>query len=134
MSAFYVDPGTIDAALTLFKREQHKRSPRKFTDNELSRLGEAMSLLNVGALVARYGDKTEDYGTFYVFQELPDETDAACLKSLRCWLYQCAEGDIPETSSLWKGMKVLADNLEALETTPAYNNAPWGYQRQEETV
>ena len=48
-------------------------------------------------------------------------------KSLKCWLYHCSEGDIPETSALYQGMRKLASLYakEIVEASKDYEKADW---------
>ena len=49
------------------------------------------------------------------------------LKALRCVIYQCSEGDIPDTSLLYKRMTDRANALcrEIVSDLPEYEQAAW---------
>jgi hypothetical protein len=94
------------------------------------RLGNAMFQLNVIAVEARYGSgeakkfRPLDY-RYEVVEPVPL---VQVLKSLQCWLYQCNEGEVPETA-----LHTLFDNdvqmylmTEIIDTLPEYQNAFWG--------
>jgi len=48
-------------------------------------------------------------------------------KSLRCFLYQCNEGNIPETSELYKALERMSGRWadEIVSSLPEYEKAPW---------
>jgi hypothetical protein len=62
-------------------------------------LGQAMFQLNIRTVDARYGNG--EAATFrmldYRYQVTEPVSLMQVLKSLQCWLYQCNEGDVPET-------------------------------------
>jgi hypothetical protein len=77
------------------------------------KLGNAMFELNCNAVDQRYGDNQAKE-----FRELDYSYSPAYVGSgyqaydrLGEWLYQCAEGDVPESSALYKAMQRIYDNL-----------------------
>jgi hypothetical protein len=94
------------------------------------RLGYAMFQLNVIAVEARYGSgqakkfRPLDYH-YKVTKSVPL---AQVLKSLQCWLYQCSEGDVPQTAlyGLFDNEVQLYLMTEIIDTLPEYQNAYWG--------
>jgi hypothetical protein len=64
------------------------------------RLGYAMFQLNVIAVEARYGSgEAKRFRPLDYHFEVPEPVPMAqVLKSLQCWLYQCNEGDVPQTA------------------------------------
>ena len=97
-----------------------------YTPENLYRVLEAM---NAESLKQRYGDGLENniaeadpviplYGAFNKFE---------ILKAIRCFLYQCAEGDVPETE-LYKAVEALSNDLayDIINEMPEYENAVWG--------
>jgi len=93
-------------------------------------LGQIMFLLNRNAVDARYGD-----GEAAKFRQLDyrfEHTEAVSLvqvlKSLQCWLYQCTEGDVPETAlyGLFDTdvQMYLMDKI--ITALPEYEQADWG--------
>ena len=92
-------------------------------------LGEMLFDLNIQGVESRYGEG--EAGKFrpldYKYQSVPPPTDTQFLKSLRCLLYQCSEGDVPETP-LFKAMKELSHSLalHIVSTSACYETATWG--------
>jgi hypothetical protein len=62
-------------------------------------LGHVMFLLDMNAVDARYGDgeAAKFRKLDYHFEHTEPVSLVQVLKSLQCWLYQCNEGDVPET-------------------------------------
>jgi hypothetical protein len=93
-------------------------------------LGHEMFQLNIKAIDARYGN-----GEAVKFRKLDyhfEHTEAVpleqVLKSLNCWLYQCSEGDIPETAlyNLFDTDVRLYLMSEITTRLPEYEKADWG--------
>lgn len=90
--------------------------------------------MNVAAVTARYGDRTGEYGAWTDQPGADKRTRATWfnvyqfLKSLHCYLYQCAEGGIPEKNPLYAKLQLLADHLarHVLDKLPPYQAAVWG--------
>lgn len=91
------------------------------------KLGQKMWDLNQLALGYRYGDEKEVLSySFFDVSGLVSRIQM--FKSLRCWLYQCAEGEIPEKSVLYRvfnekisrflAMRIIEDMFE-------YDRAEW---------
>ena len=97
---------------------------------EFSRLAEDMFGLNVLAIEQRYGNgEAEKFRALdfkYVWNM--NSTVISVLKGLRCWIYQCSEGDVPEKSKLYKLWDDLsgAISMRIISRTPEYENADWG--------
>ena len=97
-------------------------------------LGAALRDLNVRAVLQRYPDCSLERGDLpgpspllpYRYAPLLVEPVQA-LKALRCLLYQCSEGDVPETP-LYKALDDLSNRwaLEIVSKLPAYDAARWG--------
>jgi hypothetical protein len=94
------------------------------------RLGQAMFQLNVIAVDARYGSgEAKRFRPLDYHYEVPESVPLVqVLKSLQCWLYQCDEGDVPQTA-----LYMLFDNVvqlylmtEIIDALPEYQNAYWG--------
>lgn len=95
-----------------------------------ARLGISMAILNDRAVNARYGEATADKdreGVTYRFRWEPTSSRIQVLKSLQCWSYQCAEGDIPETSELYKVAEEIVGYLACniVYDLPEYDKAAW---------
>jgi hypothetical protein len=139
MSAFLVDKYTIDRIVTLldhgrrrsgyFGEMLEKELNIDFADLDWrSKLGQKMWDLNQLALGYRYGDA--EVKLTYVFSDVSFlSSDVHLYNSLRCWLYQCCEGDIPETSKLYRifDEKTTARIANAIvQRLPEYDEAKWG--------
>jgi len=136
MSAFVVEDQVINRVLA-FLSQHNGRIPNLLMQElgvnihlaeETAKLGQSMIELNCNAVEQRYGG-----GEAKRFRELnyslrrePTNIIQA-YKSLRCWLYQCAEGDVPETSLLYATMSRISDMLahEIVQNLPQYDRAAW---------
>lgn len=119
MSAYVVTDECINAIVTYFtdrrrtwERHQIEEALRKqgvIGETFEQQLGNAMFELNCNAVEQRYGD-----GQAKEFRELNYAYHAEYLGSayavydqLGTWLYQCSEGDVPESSELYQAMQRL---------------------------
>ena len=93
----------------------------------IQRLGQELHGMNVQALIERYGDSAEKETKFHFRPERKQRTKVETYKQIRCLLYQCSEGDVPEYplfEALEHYAKWMAD--EIVKDLPAYERAPWG--------
>ena len=94
------------------------------------KLADAMFTLNVKGVDARYGEnQAEQFRPLDFKYQIEDNyTMIQAYKSLGCWLYQCAEGDNPEESALYKLMNQVKGYLaeHIVSRLPEYEKAPWG--------
>jgi hypothetical protein len=134
MSSFIVQPQTINCVVSFlyWKTQKNDWTARRLA-TELSldvhdspgSLAQAMTALNYKATNERYNEnedfRQDDSAFDFV---LGDRLQV--VKSLRCWLYQCSEGDVPETP-LYKIMDKYADILayEIVCDLPEYKKALW---------
>src|SRR4051794_16024017 len=132
MSAFLVEERTINKILTQldatirqsewFKEKVAIELDVDFGDADWQKeLGQRMLDLNQLSLSQRYGDTKKEL--IYKFQTAHCSPIQA-YKALRCWLYQCAEGDIPETSKLFNAFdKIFGPAIAQfiIERTPEYD-------------
>jgi len=92
------------------------------------RLGCEMHLLNIASVRARYknADAEEMIPPMYKHRHAAPSPVWA-LKSLDCWLYQCSEGKIPETSALYRAFKEVSSAIaeEITRNSAEYAAAPW---------
>jgi hypothetical protein len=135
MSAYMVGTATIDRIISFLSTGRNiewiQRQVTADTGCDLNtlegknELGLAMLQLNASALNARYGDKIEQHG--YLFTRSHETNIFQAYKSLRCWLYQCSEGDIPDTSLLYATMERTACNLamQIVNRMPEYEACRW---------
>lgn len=143
MSAFLVEAKSINSlAWFLYTNETCGRKLAPWADareiKELCKnspywaavLAGKMRVLNVESLVQRYGqDEREENEGIYAEtkNDAPhDLTAVEFYKSLCCWLYQCAEGNVPETP-LYIAMEKIAHMGELCvnKMSPEYEAAPW---------
>jgi hypothetical protein len=140
MSAFMVEDRTINYVVNWLRRniDQFSTIPHKLKELGIETnvtgwaeiLGYEMFQLNVKAVDARYGN-----GEAPKFRKLDyrfEHTEAVplvqVLKSLQCWLYQCTEGDVPETELYGLFNNDVQRYLmnEIIDTLPEYKHAVWG--------
>lgn len=135
MSAYIVEDKTINRIISYLSQDQHSTWTKKrlldeaaINANDLDTLARRMLELNIVAVNARYG--TEEAESFedldYKISHEPVERVQA-LKSLRCWLYQCSEGDADKTP-LFLIMEEYSNRLadEVISKMPEYDKAEWG--------
>jgi hypothetical protein len=127
MSAFFVDPATVDAAVTAIIRAGVLMSLEEATN-----IGRGLWTLNAEAVHHRYGERAEEMvgsvEELAAYRWTPrNEPLPVLFKSLQCLLYQCDEGNVPE-AELYQHTHALFDRLRAtgIEKTPEYEAAPWG--------
>lgn len=75
------------------------------------RLAEEMFTLNCDAIEQRYGEgQAKEFRTLD-FQYKPQIVEVfQVLKNISCWLYQCTEGDAPE-SALYRAVERVRDKI-----------------------
>lgn len=136
MSAFIVGPETINTILSFIKGQrdntwdvkqlaeatQLNPADLKFWD----KLGTAMLDLNINAVDQRYAEKNGSKK--FMFKRNPMVTRFQALKSFQCWHYQCAEGDVPETSKLYQAAERVISGMQMtiIREMPQYEAAKWG--------
>lgn len=126
MSAFFVSKEVIDDVVSLaLLTTSVTRSP-----DEANQLGRALWAMNAEALNQRYDmeecdavglAEMRDLAAGYVFSN-DLTTLAQRAKSARCLIYQCAEGNVPDTP-LFKALEALTDRVGEPE---GYDKAEWG--------
>src|ERR671919_463769 len=134
MSAFMVADTTINNVVNWLWNESNRFSliPRKLKELgfDMSKagweenLGQAMFQLNISGVEARYGkSEAEKFRNLdYQYRMTRPVPLAQVLKSLQCWLYQCWEGDVPETElyRLFATDVQLYLMSKIIDTMPAY--------------
>ena len=123
MSSYIVDDKTIDRIISVLKQSNLIDYIEGLCIVDLSDFGQELLNLNISAYDQRYGGKIGKYN--YTFTEC-QVTTVQGLKSLRCLLYQCLEGDVPNTK-LYKQMRNACGDLaqHIVEKLLAYENAEW---------
>ena len=137
MSAFIVEDNTINKIITKLaydrdgdwlKRKLKEKGYDLETLDGRAKLGWDMFSLNIRAVNMRYEDgHAEDFRPLnYRFMLEGNYLKISCLKSLRCWLYQCSEGDC-DKSDLYRLMDEIAGDwaLELVQAMPEYDKAEW---------
>lgn len=114
---------------------------RSFSSDEdlnktLRAFGEELLKLNIIAFYDRYNHIDEikkeikEAISEYAYEDTPfyDRQRIQVLKSIECFLYQCAEGEIPEKSSLYKALENIAGHIKSniINKIPEYEKAIWG--------
>jgi hypothetical protein len=142
MSAFIVEDKTINTVVTWLAleiglsdgyvlRKKVKRLGYNYhTYSWLQTLANDMFQLNVDGVNARYGNGEAEkfrplnfkYQSHYVL------TTTQVLKSLQCWLYQCAEGEVPKTKlyKFFDTFVVMHLLKKIVYSLPEYDKANWG--------
>jgi len=137
MSSFVVEDKTIAKVLCyVWQQTQSGGRPRRagralveaghaLTPPALRILGQQMLTLNRRATDTRYSednpvDRFEFRPTFV--------KPVAAYKALRCWLYQCAEGEVVDHPlyRLFSDRVAPAIAQDIVEDSPEYDAAPWG--------
>lgn len=104
---------------------------RKMNLNEADdyeELGNKLFELNGDAVTQRYPEDHSDYVQVHRFKwvDQPVKT-IQFLKSVQCLIYQCSEGDVPETE-LYKWLTDLENCLKSFvieQYIPEYHKAEW---------
>jgi len=109
----------------------------KETDKALKNFGLELLRLNAMAFWVRYSESTFDAKKeikeeveSFVYEDTPlqERTIYKVSKSIHCFLYQCSEGDIPETNELYKCLERIRDIIDShiVNSLPEYEAAEWG--------
>ena len=98
----------------------HKRRPE-------TKIGRKLFLLNRKALRARYGCGEHLRVPEFVFEKWADASPVAQFKAISCLLYQCTEGNAPN-SPLYDELNRAAGELARaiVQELPEYDQASWG--------
>lgn len=142
MSAFMVEDITINRVVSHIYNEvkggtilggEYRRLLKDYPlHSELGyvKLGNDMFKLNIAGVEARYGEgeAAEFRPLDYEFRYEEPGNVYQVLKSLECWSYQCAEGDIPQTSRLYKTMNEVENAIayNIVHESKEYDAANWG--------
>lgn len=89
------------------------------------RLIKEMALLNRMGVNERYQEDEQEVDIRFVDDYAPKLIQA--YKSLGCFLYQCCEGDIPETNELYKMFEEIKNEMahSIVHTLKEYDVAKW---------
>ena len=133
MSAFVVSDETMHRVVKAFVHTKvFPNTVRDFND-----LGRGLFTMNFSAMHHRYGELNDP--SQYVFEDRA-ATPAEMWKACECFLYQCTEGDVPQTelyqltqevsNKLAVEMTGIADTNQAHERAwklPEVERAPWDF-------
>ena len=135
MSAYIVEKETIDRIVTYIHNQpiaviensfpaiyQAYQNGNKWPDNQA--LGQRLWVMNTKAVDTRY----DENNPFELYRfDFRVSRPVQIYKSCRCYLYQCAEGDVPE-SPLYQDLEKLCTRLatEIISGLPEYDQADWG--------
>jgi hypothetical protein len=123
MSAYVVQDQCINKIVTWLVGPRHDWELRivqealdqqgKIGDTFEEQLGNAMFELNCNAVDQRYGDnQAKEFRTLdYQFKREYADSSYAVYDLLGEWRYQCAEGDVPESSKLYQAIERVYDGL-----------------------
>ena len=108
----------------------------KDTDRIMRKLGEELLKLNVCAYYCRYAHiedikkELKEAIKNYKWEDLGSSrgNHFQILKSIECFLYQCAEAEIPEQSPLYQALERISEHLKShlISEIPEYTKAIWG--------
>jgi hypothetical protein len=92
-----------------------------------TKIGEKLFRLNRRGLRARYGCGDHLCLPEFVFEKWADATPVEQFKAMCCVLYQCCEGDVPN-SRLYNALNRSAGELaqSIVQELPEYDKASWG--------
>ena len=92
-----------------------------------TKIGRKLFLMNRRALGARYECSSRFPLPQFVFAKWADATPVEQFKAMRCLLYQCCEGKIPN-SQLYDELNRTAGELaqRIVQDLPEYEKASWG--------
>ncbi|MDE2099694.1 MAG: hypothetical protein KGL39_20745 [Patescibacteria group bacterium] len=131
MSAYVVDAETIDRIVTYIEMTLDRNRPSMRPDlyraaqaANPTQLGAAMLAMNVAAVDDRY---QESNPTPIYTHTWRSASAVQVYKSLRCYLYQCTEGEVP-TRPLYHLLLELQSELAdgIISNLPEYTKAAWG--------
>jgi len=127
MSAFVVQKETIDRALTLWD-SNYDCHIHRLSCEQLDSLGLRIWQLNCEAVNQRYPHTPGESVAENYRYRWGDVSTVVALKALQCIIYQCSEGNVPETA-LYKEMRDVERRAmhKIIDELPEYQAAPWDY-------
>lgn len=128
MSSFICSNDTINKVLAAMFLDQWP------TDLQRYQMGKRLAEMNDNAYAYRYkvNSGSAAFSDKHHFLSMHDvqmgngKVLIPIIKSMECYLYQCSEGNIPE-SSLYKEVKAKLNELREayIQSTQEYKSAPW---------
>lgn len=122
MSAYVVQDECINAIVTWLFSPRSDREWERIrvletivltSSNHAEQLGSAMFVLNCNAVEQRYGvGQAQEFRDLdYEYISTPLGSNYAVYDRLGEFLYQCSEGDVPETSKLYQALQGVYDRM-----------------------
>lgn len=100
-----------------------------YNKDDCRALAKRMFAMNAMAVNQRYGpgEAKEMHPEPFRYRAVMPPGRVEAYKALRCFQYQCCEGDVPETE-LYKALEWLSREweYEIVTSLPEYEAAPWG--------
>lgn len=147
MSAFVVEDQTINIVVSWMNEVCMAGYSHKYfydllpltklgykLDNPIgpNRLAEDMFTLNCDSIEQRYGEgQAEEFRPLdFNYKFAPSGVNIYhILKFLRCFLYQCCEGNIPQQNTLYNALETVSLKIAGtiVNHLPEYETAPWGH-------
>ena len=140
MSAFMVNTDVMTKVVTVIPQNTNQFSTiqifrGRLVDNPLTdaqkaagtQIGRKLFLMNRKALRARYGNGEHFFVPEFVFEKWADARPVEQFAAMRCLLYQCCEGKVPD-SLLYGELNHAAGELaqRIVQDLPEYEKAPLG--------
>lgn len=130
MSAFIVSSETMHRVVFAIERQTELFAGLPaHTCAQLDVIGRALFEMNARAVNSRYPGEPQQVVPEYTFRPLGDEISvpkAAQFKAVACLLYQCSEGNEPD-SELFKALDALCNRLACAVAHHAARAFPWDY-------
>ena len=138
MSAYMVEDDTINKVIAFLVSPTNRDYARYIlneagypldTKEQQTRLAVRMFVLNKMGVESRYGrGQAKEFRPLdFKYRATMPPTAIQAHKALSCFLYQCSEGNVPETK-LFKALEhvkaAIANSI--VSNLPAYENAKWG--------
>jgi hypothetical protein len=135
-----VSPTTIENILGYFESKLPDTVKDVLSEYDLGlswrRLGRELVAMNARAIMARYDEDPlgKDWQSWMPAPDIYDNlrpntavTQIQAVKSLKCYLYQCSEGDVPKEKLYNMLKKIEGATIRAIvENSQEYQDADWG--------
>ena len=116
------------------RRYTYRASPQDLAvlkgalDEAGTKIGRKLFLMNRRALRDRYPSHHHPLPEYNFQDGRSATTPVERLKAIRCLIYQCSEGKVPD-SKLYKELEVMSGRLAnvIVQNTHEYDGAPWGF-------
>lgn len=138
MSAFIVSDKTINQIVAYLKHDKVReygyiaKGVEKLGYNfgnveSCEMLAHELYAVNYKAVNARYDERNEHTTVTFKYKPLLMESRVQAVKSMDCWLYQCSESDVPETSELYKAIEKVRDSVchKIVQRSDVYDACKW---------